>query len=523
MIASLSPNELKRLETLEGYNILDTLPENAFDRLTTLAASMFDVPIALVTLIDRDRQWFKSKFGLQTSETPLDVSFCAHTILKDSVLVIPDASTDARFKDNNLVTGSPHIRFYAGAPLKASNGHNIGTFCIIDTVARDFDPAQQAILQDLAAVAMDELELRRISGDLRENEAILQKTIRNNSQLSVAIQNLTSGVVITDPSLPDNPIIFANPAFYSISGYGEDEIIGSNCRFLQGADTDPVIVQDLRSAVAERRPFSGLLVNYRKDGEAFVNELTVNPVFDAQGNLLNFVGLQNDVTARVRAEQAMVEAQAATELANQTLEQRVQERTAELAQSQMEILTRLALAAEFRDDDTGRHTQRVGQTSMLLAKALGMSEHEQLLIRQAAPLHDVGKIAISDLILLKPGKLTDEEFAIMKTHAAAGAALLAGGNSEVVLLAERIAGGHHEKWNGTGYPHQLTGTQIPFEAAIVSVADVFDALTHERPYKKAWPVADAVAEIGRLSGISFDAKIIKAFLTLSHEDLVDHI
>ncbi|CAN5241679.1 hypothetical protein BH09SUM1_BH09SUM1_22190 [soil metagenome] len=357
---------------------------------------------------------------------------------------------------------------------------------------------------------------RRISN----SEVLLHESLRADKQLAVAINSLTSGVVISDPSLPQNPIIYANPAFYEISGYGPEEVIGYNCRFLQGPGTDPVVLQELRDCVAARRHFSGILVNYRKDGVPFVNELIVNPVFDADGNLLSFVGLQNDVTKRVRAEQELHEAQSATVALNLELEERVAERTASLAQSKIEILTRLARAGELRDDDTGQHTQRVANTAALIAKALGLPASEVTLVAQAAGLHDVGKIAISDLILLKPGKLTNEEFDIMKSHAASGAALLSGGSSEVMQMAERIAGSHHERWDGRGYPNQLSGEEIPIEARIVSVADVFDALTHERPYKKAWLVADAVAEIARLAGQSFDPSVVDAFLTLGHDELV---
>ena len=139
---------------------------------------------------------------------------------------------------------------------------------------------------------------------------------------------------------------------------------------------------------------------------------------------------------------------------------------------------------------------------------------------QAAPLHDVGKIAISDLILLKPGKLTDEEFETMRTHAAIGTALLSNGCSDVVRVAARIAGAHHERWDGKDYLQGLTGEQIPLEGRILTIADVFDALTHDRPYKKVWPVAEAVAEVTRQTGQQFDPQVVKAFLKLPHEDLL---
>jgi putative two-component system response regulator len=221
---------------------------------------------------------------------------------------------------------------------------------------------------------------------------------------------------------------------------------------------------------------------------------------------LSFVGLQNDVTQREQDRQA--------------LEERVRARTADLNQSQIEILSRLARAAEFRDDDTGQHTQRVAQTAALLAQALGWSEHQVTLLKQAALLHDVGKIAISDLILLRPGKLDEAQLETMRMHAAIGAALLCDGSSEVVQMAERIAGSHHERWDGQGYPHGLSGEQIPIEGRILAVADVFDALTHERPYKEAWPVEKAVAEITRQSRRQFDPHVVETFLTLTHQSLL---
>lgn len=196
---------------------------------------------------------------------------------------------------------------------------------------------------------------------------------------------------------------------------------------------------------------------------------------------------------------------------NRTLDQKVHERTAELAHAQEEILLRLARAAEFRDDDTGQHTQRVGCIAARIAARLELPPHHIELVEKAAPLHDVGKIGISDLILLKPGKLTDEEFAIIKTHTTIGEQLLSGGSSELVQVAHRIAASHHERWDGRGYPRGLAGEDIPIEGRIVAVADVFDALTHERPYKKAWPVEQAVAEIEAQSGRQFDPQVVWAF------------
>ncbi|WP_285415983.1 sensor domain-containing diguanylate cyclase [Pseudomonas sp. efr-133-TYG-5] len=158
MLAPSKPvNEAARIQVLHGLNVLDSAPEERFDRLTRLAKRLFNVPIALVTLVDKDRQWFKSCVGLDVNETSRDVSFCGHAILQDELLLVPDAKQDERFHDNPLVTGAPNIRFYAGYPLTVPNGNKMGTLCLIDTQPRQLDDEERALLRDLAGMAEQEL------------------------------------------------------------------------------------------------------------------------------------------------------------------------------------------------------------------------------------------------------------------------------------------------------------------------------------------------------------------------------
>jgi putative two-component system response regulator len=199
---------------------------------------------------------------------------------------------------------------------------------------------------------------------------------------------------------------------------------------------------------------------------------------------------------------------------NELLEQRVAERTRELEDAQVEMLQRLAAAAEFRDDDTGEHTHRVGDLAALLATGAGLSTPQVDLIRRAAPLHDVGKIGIPDSILLKAGRLTDEEQRIMRTHVTIGALMLAGGRSALVQTAERIALLHHERWDGKGYPYGYAGERIPIEARVVAVADFLDALTHKRPYRPAWSIKKTIAEIVAGRGAHFDPAVVDALLAI---------
>jgi putative two-component system response regulator len=198
---------------------------------------------------------------------------------------------------------------------------------------------------------------------------------------------------------------------------------------------------------------------------------------------------------------------------NAELEHKVQLRTQDLEAAQIEMLERLVLAAESRDDDTGEHTRRVGELASALALRAGWPEAELDLIRRAATLHDIGKIGIPDHILLKPGKLTPEEFEFMKTHAAIGSRMLAGSRFRLLQLAEEIAHYHHEKWDGSGY-FGMMGERIPVAARIVALADVFDVLTHARPYKKAWPLSEAIALIEGERGRHFDPSLVDIFLEM---------
>jgi PAS domain S-box-containing protein len=217
-----------------------------------------------------------------------------------------------------------------------------------------------------------------------------------------------------------------------------------------------------------------------------------------------------DITAQQEAEQQLAENA-------KWLETKVGERTRELEAARAETLQRLALAAEYRDDDTSQHTERVGQSAAAIAGWLGLEPAQISLLREAAPLHDVGKLAISDSILLKPGKLSAEEYEVMKTHTTLGARLLSGSRSPVLRMATTIAETHHERWDGAGYPAELDGEAIPLVGRIVAVADVFDALTHVRPYKSAWPVDRAIAEIQRAAGTQFDPTVVAAFLALQED------
>jgi len=199
---------------------------------------------------------------------------------------------------------------------------------------------------------------------------------------------------------------------------------------------------------------------------------------------------------------------------NRTLEQKVRERTKELHDSRLEIVRRLARAAEFRDADTGLHIMRMSLYSAELGRAAGLDERQCELLVSAAALHDIGKIGIPDRVLLSSGPFDAQARAIINEHPAIGGEILAKSQSELVQWAETIAFTHHERWDGSGYPRALKGEEIPLIGRIVAICDVFDALTAARSYKKAWSIADTLAELERGKGTQFDPRLVALFIEI---------
>jgi putative two-component system response regulator len=227
-----------------------------------------------------------------------------------------------------------------------------------------------------------------------------------------------------------------------------------------------------------------------------------------------------EVRLRIRNALELRSLQLAQRGLQRDLAERVRQRTAELDASRYDVVERLARAGEFRDDATGEHTRRVGRTTAKLAKLCGVRADLVRDLELAAPLHDIGKLAVPDAVLLKPGPLTPEEFAVVKSHARIGAELLAGSSSSLLELASEIALTHHERWDGQGYPANLAGDAIPFAGRLTAIADVFDALTHDRPYKPAWEIGAAIDEMTAHAGRQFDPAAFEAFLELDHATLV---
>lgn len=286
-------NELERLAALNDYAVLDTAPESSFDDLTQLASHICQTPIALVSLVDGSRQWFKSRVGLAASETAREVAFCAHAILQpNQVFEVPDAHQDPRFADNPLVTGEPHVVFYAGTPLVTAENHALGTLCVIDHVPRTLTAAQHSALQILGRHVVHLLELRRAMAQ-RERDEILAR------QLARAVEQSPVSIVMVNQK---GNIDYVNPKFVELTGYNASEAVGRNPRFLQSGNKTREEYAELWRTIKGGNTWHGIFCNKKKNGDIFWEQASISPIIDHDGHISHYVAVKEDITERRQVE-----------------------------------------------------------------------------------------------------------------------------------------------------------------------------------------------------------------------------
>ncbi len=510
--APLHPREDERLAVLRSLQLLGTAPEPAYDRLCQLAQTFLHAQVAVIALVDEHYSFFKSCMGADIPGIPKDDGPCGYTILRRDALVIPDMLADPKFAACPVTT-TLGVRFYAGVPLFEEDGLPLGTLCVLDKAPRDPDPTWIASLTTLAAVVQDELALTR--SNLRIQSAY--KKLKSSEEQYTSLVSTVPGVVYRLEAGPDGEIrfLFMSEGIRDLCGMEADEFkeLRQAAEATLHPEDAPGLLAEFERSKQTLMPFLWQgRVRSRWGGTRWI-QTTARPEIADDGTM-TWSAIVTDIGSLKAAEAEILEM-------NHTLEERVDARTQDLHEAQIEMLARLGMAAEARDDDTGAHVVRVASVSGILAREMGMAEAECELVFRATPMHDIGKIGVPDSVLLKPGRLNEEEFHTMRCHAAQGAKMLAGGKTPLVQMAETIARTHHERWDGAGYPFGLKGEEIPLVGRIVAVADVFDALTAERPYKCAWEVDDAVREIVRGTGSHFDPRVVDAFLAALPEILTE--
>lgn len=293
-------------------------------------------------------------------------------------------------------------------------------------------------------------------------------------------------------------ITYVNDSFCAISGYSKDELLGKPHNLVRHSDMPSSAFRNMWETIQNKKPWSGIIKNRKKDGSAYYVKSLVNPILNAQNEIKEYIAIRDDITE--------------LEMYKQSLEEKLQESVEEIIETQKEIIYTVGNIGEKWSQETGLHVRRVANYSYLLARLHGLSEKEAELIKFASPMHDIGKIGIPDAVLNKPGRLDDEEWKIIKEHSSIGYEMLKSSKRELLQAAAIIAHEHHERYDGKGYPNQLKGEDIHIYGRILSITDVYDALGNDRVYKKKWELDKILEFFKEGRGTQFDPQLTDLFL-----------
>ena len=314
----------------------------------------------------------------------------------------------------------------------------------------------------------------------------LKNSIAKNITLLQQYKDAVDRSSIVSKTDRGGKITYANKKFCDISGYTQEELIGKAHKIVRHPDVPKAVFRDMWQTILAKKPWNGIIKNRKKDGDYYIVEATINPILDHNGEIEEFIAIRNDITDVIKLHE-------------------------ELERTQEELIFRMGEIGETRSQETGYHVKRVAKYSELLARLYGLKEEEIKYLTAASPMHDIGKVGIPDVILKKPGKLTADEWKIMKTHTDIGYALFKDSKRPLLKAAAIIAYEHHEKWDGSGYPRGLAGEDIHIYGRITALADVFDALGSDRYYKKAWDDEKIFTLIKEERGKHFDPKLVDLF------------
>jgi PAS domain S-box-containing protein len=314
----------------------------------------------------------------------------------------------------------------------------------------------------------------------------IKKSILENVSLLKQYRDIVDRSSIVSKTDINGKITYVNDKFCEISGYTQEELIGKNHNIIRHRDMPKEAFRDIWQTILSKKPWYGVVKNKKKDGSFYTVEATINPILNSENRIVEFIALRNDITDVVKLHQ-------------------------EIEDTQEDVILRMGEIGEVRSRETGNHVRRVAEYSELLAKLYGLNESQVKNLTVASPMHDIGKVAIPDTILNKPGKLTQDEWKIMKTHAEIGYHVFKDSPRELLKTAATIAYEHHEKYDGSGYPRGLKGEAIHIYGRISAVADVFDALGSDRCYKKAWSDEKIFKLFKEERGKHFDPKLVDIF------------
>ena len=292
-------------------------------------------------------------------------------------------------------------------------------------------------------------------------------------------------------------ITYANDAFYNISQYTEEECVGRSHNIVRHPDMEAEVFVDMWKTITSKKEWRGIIKNRAKDGSEYIADSLIIPLLDADNEIIEYLGIRHDITK--------------LEHYKDDLKKQLDIAVEDIVDTQKEVVFTMGAIGETRSKETGFHVKRVAEYSYLLAILAGLDEESAELLKLASPMHDIGKVGIPDAILNKPGKLTVDEFEIMKTHATLGYDMLKGSSRDILQTSSIVAYEHHEKWDGTGYPRGLKKDNIHIYGRITAMCDVFDALGSDRCYKKAWELDKILDLFKEQSGKQFDPNLVSLF------------
>ncbi len=343
------------------------------------------------------------------------------------------------------------------------------------------------MIVEYIGIRTDITELEEIKLELKDNLNISNQNFSQAYKTSQEYQKAIDESNILSRADTDGNITYVNDMFCEISGYSREELLGKKHNIVKSAQTSKKVYKKMWETITSKKVWHGQLKNRKKDGTFYYVESTIVPIMDENDNIIEYLGIRHDVTDIVTIHN-------------------------ELENTQKEIIYKMGEIGESRSQETGNHVKRVARYSRLLALLSGVGEKNANLLYTASPMHDIGKVAIPDSILKKPGKLTDEEWIIMRTHSEIGYEILKDSKRPILRAAALVAYRHHEKWDGSGYPNGIKGENIHIFGRITALADVFDALGSDRCYKKAWDLEKILKLFEEEKGKHFDPKLVDLFL-----------
>ncbi|MEA3498621.1 MAG: response regulator, partial [Campylobacterota bacterium] len=319
----------------------------------------------------------------------------------------------------------------------------------------------------------------------------------SNSLLTQYKDAIDSSTILSKADIKGK-ITYANEQFCKISKYSLDELIGQSHSILRDPNIPASVFKDMWKTITSKKQWRGTLSNIAKDGSIYIVDALIIPILDSDDEIMEYIAIRHDVTE--------------LELYKNDLKHQLDIAVEDVVDTQKEVVFTMGAIGETRSKETGNHVKRVAEYSYLLAILAGLSEDEAQLLKLASPMHDIGKVGIADSILNKPGRLTPEEFEIMKTHSQLGYDMLKGSSRDILKTSAIVAYQHHERWDGKGYPNRLVKEEIHIYGRITAICDVFDALGADRCYKKAWSLEKILKLFRVESGQQFDPKLMELFL-----------